>query len=354
MRLSIGMTIIFACCAAAVSQPVYQKGYSYTPWSRNALMSASSSESIQNMKNAGVEYVALCVWWFQDGQNSSVITPDYNRFSASEESIVKGIQDIHAAGLKVLLKPMVDLRTGDWRGTLNASAAWFDEYERFITHWAALAEEQNAELFSIGCEFANISGGTKWETEWRRVIASVRAAYSGPLTYAAQHGKETSIRWWDALDYIGIDAYYPLTGEDDPTLDELRAAWEAKADAIEFWLKRTWPDKPVIFTEIGYRSFNGANQRPWEYASDDPSQADMQEQIDCYTAALETLTRRDWFWGFYWWNWETNPNAGGTASTSYTVQNKPAEALLRDWYVNQLTGGRFETPSAARWAERYR
>ena len=64
--------------------------------------------------------------------------------------------------------------------------------------------------------------------------------------------------------------------------------------------------------------------------------------MDCYTAALQVLTERDWFYGFYWWNWETNPNAGGDGSVGYTVQNKATQDLLEDWYEERLVGGRFD------------
>ncbi|MEW6237055.1 MAG: hypothetical protein AB1656_16850 [Candidatus Omnitrophota bacterium] len=333
--------VSFLLISPVWTSPVFQKGMSYPAWSWNVLSLTKSSQSIAAMREIGVEWAALCVFWFQDNENSSVITEDPNRYSASRPSTVKAIADLHAAGIKVLLKPMVGLRNGEWCGTIKPSDAWFDAYEAYIADWAKFAADNGVEIFCIGCEFVEAARYKTWAPYWRRIADSVRAVYPGPITYASNHGNEQNIYWWDAVDYIGIDAYYALSSQDNPTLAELTSAWKKQADKIESWRNRVWPDRPVLFTEIGYRSFDGASRQPWDWQQDDPAKVDLQEQVDCYSAALEVLTARDWFYGFYWWNWETNPNAGGPSDTGYTPQNKPVQALLSDWYRNRLMGGRF-------------
>ena len=335
------------------ANPVYQKGMSYTPWGKNVLYRPESAESIRTMQKDGVNWVALNVFWFQDTVNSAVITEDFTRYSASKPSLIQAIQDIHSAGMKVMLKPMVDVRTGDWRGEIVPSPEWFDAYESFVADWAAFAAQNHADMFCVGCEYINATQSRRWEPYWRRIIAHVRTAFPGPLTYADNHDNEQNTPWWDAVDYIGIDAYYVLTQKLNPTATDLKAAWKARADRIELWRNRNWPQMPIIFTEIGYRSYDGANIAPWDYQKNDPDKVDLQEQVDCYTAALETLTQRDWFYGFYWWAWETDPNAGGAKDSGYTVQNKPAETVLKDWYLHRLVRGRF-TPAGVGGFEWYR
>ncbi len=327
----------------ADADPVYQKGMSYTAWSKNVLSSTASDLSIQNMKKTGIEWVALTVFWFQDDRTSTIIEEDFKRYSASQPSLEHAIAQIHAAGMKVMLKPHVDMRTGEWRAYIQPSLAWFAAYEAFIVNWARFATRNGVDMLCIGCEFVDAAEKNRWEEEWRRIIASVRAVYSGPLTYASNHGSEQFVPWWDAVDYIGIDAYYTLTSKTNPTRLEIAAAWKSRADKIEAWRNRIWPDKPVIFTEIGYRSYDGANSEPWDYSKNEPGRVDLQEQVDCYDAALQVLTERDWFYGMYWWQWDTNPDSGGESHTGFTVQNKPAETLLADWYIHRLVGGRFTT-----------
>jgi len=333
-------------------KPVFQKGMSYTAWSQYALSTPESTESLRTLRRDGADWVALTVFWFQDNKNSTVITEDFTRYSASRSSLQKAIQDIHQAGMKVMLKPMVDLRTGEWRGVIVPSDAWFQAYEAFIADWGVFAAQNGVDMLCVGCEFVDADKSRQWEPAWRRVIARARSVFTGPLTYAVNHDDEQNITWWDALDYIGIDAYYTLTSKKNPTRAELLAAWKARADRIETWRNRSWPQMPIIFTEIGYRSYDGANIEPWDYQKNDPQGVDLQEQVDCYSAALEILTPRDWFYGFYWWAWETQPNAGGPADTGYTVQNKPAEAVLKEWYVEKLVGGRFP-PSVIKRFEEY-
>jgi len=161
------------------------------------------------------------------------------------------------------------------------------------------------------------------------VIQGVRERYSGPIVYAADWTNYQNIEWWDSVDYVGIDTYFPLSVlKYDPDLDELKNAWVNYADEIETWLSTV--NKPVIFTEIGYRSGDGTNMCPSNYWSDMP--VDLQEQRDCYEAAFQTLWNRSWFYGFYWWTWIYDPEQGGPNDSSHTPQNKPTQDVITQWY----------------------
>lgn len=306
--------------------PVFQKGMSYAAWSYEAYLSPEADESLGRMVEANVEWVAICFWWFQDDIFSTRIYPRPDIYTASNESVIHAIETAHSLGLKVMLKPMVDTVGLSWRGLIPPSAAWFESYGDFINSFAEIAEEKGVELFCVGCEFDlnDISA-----SDWRAIVSGVRSRYSGPVTYAAGPASVAVIEWWDALDYIGIDAYYPLTNSTNPTTDELVESWGEVADVIEGWQARV--GRPVIFTEVGYRSADGANRLPWNWQGE--LQVDLQEQADCYEAAFSVLWNRSWFEGFYWWNWETDPEAGGEADDGYTPQNKPAQEMLADWYA---------------------
>jgi hypothetical protein len=343
------LSIFSGFCLAG---PVYQKGMSYTPWSWSTLDHVGSTKSISNMKEVGIEWAALTVFWFQDDRNSTLIESDRNLYSASTGSVENAIADMKSVGIKVMLKPHIDLRSGEWRARIQPSEEWFTAYEDYIVNWAVFAEDHDVDMLCIGCEFVDAVKLSKWDQHWRDIIAEIRNVYNGPLTYASNHGNEQNVRWWDALDYIGIDAYYPLTQKNDCTFEELVTAWNNQATKIEAWHNRRWPDKPIIFTEIGYRSFDGANSQPWEYSTHDSEKIDLQEQYDCYNAALTVLTEREWFYGFYWWSWETSPNAGGEDNDGFTVQNKPSQDLLEDWYLNRLVGERFDSAGIS-FFERY-
>ena len=95
-------------------------------------------------------------------------------------------------------------------------------------------------------------------------------------------------------------------------------------------------NKPVIFTEIGYRSGDGTSMAPSNYWTN--MAVDFQEQVDCYEAAFQALWNRNWFSGFYWWTWIHDPTKGGLTDSYHTPQNKPAQDTITKWYSQDRQG----------------
>jgi hypothetical protein len=235
-----------------------------------------------------------------------------------------------------MLKPHIDLSNDPthWRGEIGfgtdetAWAQWFASYRDFIVHYAQLAQETGVELFAIGTE---LGGTAHRESDWRNIITAVRSVYNGLLTYAANFdGEQFVVNFWDALDFIGIDAYYPLTQKTDPTVAELKAGWASPKSELAA-LSQAW-GLPIIFTEVGYRSVDGTNMAPWDWVSDGP--VDLQEQADCYQALFEVFQSEPWMEGVFWWAWGTDPDHGGPSDTSYSPHNKPAEAILQYFFAS--------------------
>jgi hypothetical protein len=236
-----------------------------------------------------------------------------------------------------MLKPHVDLRDGSWRGTIapENEPAWFASYGAFASHYAALAQETGVELFCVGTELASLSGA-RHAGAWSAVIVGARARYGGPLTYAANAvaaaDEFTSVSFWSQLDYLGLDVYTPLTDVLAPTRQQLVSGWsrnrlgENMLAAFRNW-QASW-NKPVVFTEIGYRSGDGANRAPWDFGA--PLSPDAGEQADCYAAAFEVWTREaEWMRGVFWWSWSVP--VPPPDDTGYDPRRKPAEDVLRSW-----------------------
>ena len=310
-------------------------GVSYTPFSENVLLTPGSDQSIASMQTVGVDTVALNFWAFQDNENSSNISLDFNYYSASIPSIEHAIDQIHGRGMKVLLKPMIDLRNGAWRGEINPSAAWFNAYGTFINDWATFAQSHGVEMLSVGCEFNKLDAS---DAQWRNVVAGVRARYSGPITYSATFNSYQTVTWWDMLDYIGIDAYFAVADTNHPTPAQLQQAWQNLAGQIQTWRLGLPASRPVLFTEVGLRSADGATIQPWYWEDIGHATVDLQEQADYYEALLSVMSTQPWWDGAFWWNWEPDPNAGGPLNDSYTPQNKPALDVLRAYYISPVAG----------------
>ncbi len=98
---------------------------------------------------------------------------------------------------------------------------------------------------------------------WGQLIDEVRAVYSGNLTYAANFDNYHRVGFWDQLDWVGINAYFPLRHEIHPwpagtIAAEMEASWEAVFRKMSTRLKNLGVGgHPVLFTELGYTRYQG-------------------------------------------------------------------------------------------------
>ncbi|MCW4021860.1 MAG: hypothetical protein NWF02_01700 [Candidatus Bathyarchaeota archaeon] len=313
--------------------PVYQKGIAFSAWSPDAFSDPMSDESLRLLSETNAQWISLCFSWYQSSTTSNDIAMD-PVMSPTVESLQHAIETAHSLGLKVMLKPMVEPKERQevlsypvWRGEIEPSDEWFTSYSSFLNYFAEFAQQNNVEMFCVGCEYKTTTVASE---QWRNVVEQVRERYSGPLVYAADWTNYENIDWWDCVDYVGIDAYFPLTLFDsDPSLDDLKNVWNNHADDIEKWVSTI--NMPVIFPEIGYRSGDGTCMAPSNYWAD--MEVDLQEQSDCYAVAFDALWNRDWFYGFYWWTWSHDPNVGGVTDSFHTPQGKPVQDLITSWYT---------------------
>jgi hypothetical protein len=311
----------------------FQKGICYVAWTENGYSNVNSVKAMEQLASLGVEWVGLVTTWYQDRYNSTKIYPVTDK-TPSDESLIFAIRKLHELKFKIMLKPHLDLVEGEgkWRGEIESDnpgdwQTWFKSYTDFILYYASLAAKENVELFCIGTELAQSTLGQP--ELWRDLIKKIREVYKGQLTYAANWDKEfKQLSFWDALDYAGIDPYFPLVCTMRPKTEELKIVWQDWVKEIEIWQKRI--DKPVIFSEIGYKSARDATDEPWQHVA--IGELDLELQVNCYQALLETFWDKPWFYGVYWWYWGTNPKMGGELNRSFSPQNKPAQEVIKEWY----------------------
>ncbi len=259
----------------------------------------------------------------------------------SDEALDHATFIARRAGLRVTLKPQIWLSWGRWSGDIAFTIpadweSWWAQYRQWILHYARLAELNGTGLFVVGTELGGTTALERGQQQaWRRIIGDVRRVYHGPLTYAAHWGPEfENLPFWDALDFLGLNFYYPLASDADGRVPSWQAA-ERVAQAIE-QAHRRW-NKPVLFTEIGFPSASGAAREPWrENPSDTPDPA---QQALCYQVVFRTFYHRPWLAGLYWWKWYSSGRGGGEADRLYTPMNKPAAGVIAQWYRNP-NGGR--------------
>jgi hypothetical protein len=302
----------------------FQRGVNFTAEFGAPYASADALRALQGLAPYGVNAVALVPFgWMALGQPAVRVNRGLNVWESDE-----GIEDVarmaHSLGMKVFLKPQLWVRGGSKTDVDFSNPAerarWFAEYGDFIDHYARLATRIHADMFAVGVELAKLS---RYDAEWRRIIAGVRTIYPGPLVYAANFGPDfQEVRFWDALDYIGLDEYYPLPDD----LSTAHLVRRIERVAVEY-------RRPVVFTEVGFPSLADPERRPWDQS---PRAISLEDQERCYQAIFRAFYGKPWFAGMYWWKLGTN-DAGGPQDGSFTPWGKPAMEVVRKWYTS---GGR--------------
>ena len=322
--------------AAPASSVFTYAGATHVSWWHDQYLHPEAAAARAHLASTGGSWAGVLVTWYMDRADASTMAPDTLR-TPSDAAVLQSIADLRSRGLKVMLKPHVDVKDDTWRGSIRPRDAgtWFASYTEFIVHYARMADAAGVELYCVGTELVTLSGAG-YRASWEAVIAAVRAAYRGPLTYAANAttaGDEfTSVAFWDRVDIAGLDAYVPLTDRLNPSRAELEAAWSRNRNGQNMVAAfRNWQAShrlPVFMTELGYRSADGTNRAPYDYAAAAPP--DPGEQADCYAAAFAVWSRESsWMKGILWWAWAVPPP--GPADTDYTPRGKPAEEVLRQW-----------------------
>jgi hypothetical protein len=216
--------------------------------------------------------------------------------------LTRPIAEAHARGMKVMVVPHLAYWGSpfSWRGAIRfddpvARARFFREYQAFVVALAAIVRD--ADAFVVGSE---LDGTIDDEAAWRGVISAVRPVYPGPITYASNWDAFERVRFWDAVDVVGVQAYFPLvTEEAPPSTDDLAAGWRAVMARVRALHERT--GKQVIFTELGYDAHDRAALEPWASGKPTPSgEALQQAALD---AALRAVDQEPAVVGAFLWKW---------------------------------------------------
>ena len=295
--------------------------------------------SLKALATTGTNWISVIVSIYQETLSSTNITSNQYR-TASDDSLRHIIDLAHSLGIRVALAPGVFLSNDPEHSWVQIGTAytsekqwqeWFASYREQINHYASFAQEAEVDMFYIGSE---LPGTTHREDDWRRVIKEVRERFKGPISYDSVFwGNPTAeykrIKFWDALDYIATDFWFSLTNKNNPTVEELKQGWINTGFLISLENVSKQFNKLAILSEIGYDNFDGVNSDPSGIRIKGAPE-DLQEQADCYQAALETVWGKPWLKGIFWWQWNTisvpTPWPGDP-------HGKPAEDILRKFYL---------------------
>ena len=318
----VGLLLFVLTSAGAAGAKPSIYGFSLPSWSKDSYAGADARKSLADMAGTGAKWVSIVpTWYMKDSGSSAFVATEQ---TATDESVRQIIRSARSLGMQVVLKPHVNslddaIRPKDRR-------AWFRSYGELILRYARMAEEENVALLVIGTELNSMTGPQD-VGEWESLIRGVRAVYHGKLTFATHFFDFFGIQFWNQLDFVGIDAYFPMPG--GTNRGALTLSWRLLYLPVLRLAARAY-GKPILFTEFGIASQKGANARPWDYHDFGP--VDMETQKVYFEAFLDVFKDEPYFAGFLQWCWSVNPNEGGPNDRSMTVQGKSAAEVLKAYF----------------------
>ena len=328
------VTIFFAaiflvsCDAQQPEKSALIKGVSFV-----ATRDSITPVVVQPFKNYNANYVAVHPYGFmRDVENPAVQYNNERQWWGERLAGTKHTIDIfHKNGLQVMLKPQIWIGRGVYTGTIEMpdEARWDTlsvTYERFILDHARVAQETNAELFCIGTELESFVAARP--DFWMELIKKIRAIYSGKLTYAGNWDSYKNEPFWDQLDFIGVDAYFPLSDQKTPDLVTTKAGWEKWMEELSSLSRKH--NKKILFAEYGYTSADYAGKEPWQSA-DESRESNEQAQVNLLQAQYELIWQQEWFAGGFLWKHHSEQGRRGFEKR-FTPQGKLAEKTVAEAY----------------------
>lgn len=274
-------------------------------------LSAEGEKSVERLKEHGVNFVALVVNQFLETFHSTRIFP-LNSRTQDDDELALHIDRLHKAGIRVMLKPMIDPLDSVWRGNIrqyrgirifadidsDTVTPWFLSYREFINRYAKLAEKCQCEFFCAGCE---LDGMEEHSAEWSETIRQIRELYHGTVIFNTTMDLELrdNRKWLKEVDMVGFSGYFKVGPNDRPSsLEEMRQGWIPWMEKLKEFSQ--WIGRPLLFAETGTRPLQGAAGITGGYNDESPTYSE-QEQADYYSATLDVLDKEDWFCGSVWW-----------------------------------------------------
>ncbi len=313
-----------------------------------ALVARDLGHSLDRAQLAGADAVSIVLFAYDEPRPARWAGEPLRAgidAEASDVAVANAVGEARARGMRTLLAPQLLVApTGSWTAGGGPSdeegiAEFFAAYRRFLEHYALLGELLGCEVLCLGNELGAAArtrprdGDTESvlatkearREEWKELIADVRRAFSGGLTYAAGVGRESEdVEFWSELDFVGID-FFP------PTVVPTFAADRRARSRIEVGLERYLDlaeeaGVPLLLVQTGFPSNRSAAERP-ELTG---GEVDLEQQRRLFELLAEVVTeaRERGLAGFYLWRWDPDPRGGGARDTGHTPQGKPAEKVL--------------------------
>jgi hypothetical protein len=243
---------------------------------------------VNYVKGLGANWLSITFPLYEASRMSSVVVRRSATPSPADLSIL--IKDAQAAGLSVVLRPLLDssnLGHSRVHWTPPNLARWFASYRRVLMPYARMAQQDHVKVFTVGVEFDYFAGSSLW----KGLDAALRKVYKGRLAFANN---------WDQLpgrtSYGGsgvrqdVDAYPPFQLRDSATIAVLTRHWEAWDSQLH---------AGTVLGEVGIPAQLGMYRHPYWWKSREPLARFI--QVRWFAAACNAVVA-DHLGGIFFWS----------------------------------------------------
>lgn len=197
--------------------------------------------------------------------------------TVNDTSIVRYLVELKKRNIKIMFNPMIflDIENKPWRGHISGNRIgireFFKKYRKFILHYANLTKDY-IDSFLIGSELKGLTGFREdnkhpaveeliiLAAEVKKIVGdSIKISYCAD--WSEYHHKDGYYNldslWADKnIDFIGIDAYFPLTASiiSDISIEEIKKGFES-GEGFDFYFehnKKKTLDSPWAWKNIRY------------------------------------------------------------------------------------------------------
>jgi hypothetical protein len=243
----------------------------------------------------------------------------------------------HAAGLTVLLRPMIDeanLVAQDpkaFRGNIEPTklSTWFKNYTATLMPYLAMAQEQHVEFFSMETELDSLADRSNWTS----MVLQFRKTYTGSLVW--NYSWSTSVKKLRrAHTSLSVDAY-PILKSVSPeaSTSTLLKAWnDLLKDSGRYGIPSI---SDASIDEVGIAAQDGAYAYPTQAVLEPVSEYPFNQQIQAnwFTAACSFMKQHGMNGIYFWGSFLTAD--GGSLPTSpdpqmpTAIQPSAAQSIAR-------------------------
>ena len=296
--------------------------------------------SVDEIAALGADTVKFVVDARQENGASSHIYLDM-RMTPTPDQLSDLIRYAKKKKLRVILMPIVLLdapRGTEWRGRISPESwdDWWKSYRDILNHFSWIAQGSGVDIMVVGSELISTESNTE---EWTKTIKAVRSVFKGKLTYSSNWDHYTAIKFWDQLDFIGMNSYWTLGSGPGASIDEIKKNWADIQHELFTFQKRV--HKPLFFLEVGWCSMANMAKEPWDYTkTESEAPTDNALQARLYEAFFESWYGKPQLGGFSIWEWTPSPDPNDADSVDetvrgYTPEGKPAEQVLKKWLAKK-------------------